>query len=330
MNFRTFDLNLLRVLDALLETRSTTAAGQQIGLSQPAVSAALARLRTALDDPLFLRQGRAMVPTDFALGLQAPLRDTLDRLEHLLCETAPFDPARAQASFLISGSDYFSEMLMPGLGERLSVMAPGIRVRQVDLVPDNYVETLARYDVDIALIPATELPDWAEQQSLMFSTFHVIARRGHPRLARAGLSPGEVIPIDLFCDLAHVIFSPEGNLQAMGDAALARVGRTRHVAMTLPSFAGVYNTVAGSDMIGLLPCSLAESVAARQGLAIYKAPIPLPMVEIVMVWHRRASRTPAHRWLRGQIAEVLHEAVSRVSSIDRAVIPASKASGDAK
>lgn len=305
MNLSSFDLNLLRVLDALLETGSTTEAGRRIGLSQPAVSAALGRLRTALDDPLFVRQGRRLIATEFAESLRDPLRGILDDTRRLLSRPNRFDPLRARDTFRLSGSDFYAELLMPKLAEHLSRHAPQMLVHMVDLVPDNYVDSVERYQVDIAIIPETDFPAWTERRRVHTSRFVVIARRGHPRLARAGLSPGDRLPLDLFCDLQHVVFSPEGKARAMGDAALARVGRVRHVAMTLPVFSGVYHAVSQSDLIALIPHQLAERMAPRIGIELFQPPMPIPNVAIAMVWHRRNSWAPAHRWLRDQIAAIL-------------------------
>lgn len=304
-NLLSFDLNLLRVLDALLHEHSTVKAGARLGLSQPAVSAALGRLRAALGDDLFFRRGQGLEPTQYALSLKAPLREALDRVEILIQGPAAFDPATSRADFRISGSDFFAELLMPQLAERLQVQAPSMRVHLVDLVPDSYIDTLDRYEVDLALIPMTDLPDWVDSQPVFQSGFSVIARTRHPRLARAGVAPGAVVPIDLFCDLGHVLFSPEGNSKAMGDAALARVGRERRVVMTMPIFSGVYRAVAGSDLIALLPSALADRVAPSAGLEVYRPPMPVPTVQLSMVWHRRHSASPAHVWLREQIAALL-------------------------
>ncbi|MFZ5964404.1 LysR family transcriptional regulator [Thalassococcus sp. BH17M4-6] len=312
MNFSSFDLNLLRVLDALLTTGSTTEAGQRIGLSQPAVSAALSRLRHALDDPLFVRQGRQLVATDFARSLHDPLRRILDETEALLSGGARFDPATASARFKISGSDFFAELLIPDLAERVSRMAPGITVQLVDLVPDGFIDRLQQHEIDLALLPETDFPDWIDHRRLFHSSFSTIARAGHPRLRHAGLSPGDTIPIDLFCDLQHVIFSQQGNFRAMGDAALAKVGRERRVGVTMPVFAGVCNAVSRSDMVALVPHQMALSMAPRLGLELYQAPMSLPVVAIAMVWHRRTSRNPIHIWLRDQIAALM-EPLDRVA-----------------
>lgn len=180
-----------------------------------------------------------------------------------------------------------------------------MRVHLVDLVPDSFVDTLQRYEVDLALVPRLDPPDWVESRKVFDAPFVAVARKGHPRLSRAGLEPGDAIPLDLFCDLGHVVFSPEGNARAMGDAALARVGRERRVVMTMPVFSGVYRAVAGSDLIALLPAQLARQVAPGAGLDLYAAPMPMDAAEIVMIWHRRFSASPAHVWMRDQIADVL-------------------------
>lgn len=162
VNFSSFDLNLLRVLDALLREASTTKAGMRIGLSQPAVSAALGRLRHALEDPLFVRHGQRLEPTGYARSLEIPLRNILDRLVTLLSGPEQFDPFHAVETFKLSGSDFFAELLMPQLAEVLSRKAPSIRVQLVDLLPENYVGTLERYEVDMAFIPRTDFPEWID------------------------------------------------------------------------------------------------------------------------------------------------------------------------
>lgn len=258
MNFGSFDLNLLRVLDALLETRSTTRAGQRIGLSQPAVSAALARLRAALNDPLLVRIGPRLEPTDYALSLAEPLRALLEETETILSGPPLFDPSVAEDRFRLSGSDFFAEMLMPPLAEKLAQEAPGVRIQLVDLVPDNFAGALERQDVDLATVPQLDGPSWMEWQPMFRARFSMIARRGHPRLAELP-TPGE-IDIDTFCDLGHILFSPEGNLQAMGDTALANIDRERRVVMTLPVMYGVCSAVAETDYVAIVPHQLAQKI----------------------------------------------------------------------
>jgi len=305
MNLAAFDLNLLRVLDALLQEHSTVKAGERIGLSQPAVSAALNRLRHALNDPLFVRQGQQFVPTDFARSLELPLRRIIDDLEAVLSGPDAFDPMTATHSFMLSGSDFFAELLMPPLADELSVRAPKIRVQQVDLVPDNYVGTLANHEIDLALIPEIEFPDWIDFLPVSRSNFVMIARNGHPRLMQAGVKPGQVVPVDLYCDLSHILFSPEGNLKGLGDAALQQIGRERRVVMTMPVFGGICNAVAGSDRVALLPEQLAVKKAGQLGFSLYRPPMPIDTVQLCMIWHKRYTSDRAHRWLRELVAEIL-------------------------
>ncbi len=304
-NINAFDLNLLRVLDALLRERSTVRAGKRVGLSQPAVSAALARLRLSLGDELFFRNGKSFEPTRFALSLEAPVRNLLGQVEELIAGQDTFDPTTSTARLRISGSDYFAELLMPALTERLQVEAPLMTAQLISLLPGNAFEALTLYDVDLVLNPEMDLPDWAEEQLLFKSDYCVVARVGHPRLASAGVKPGEVIPLDLFCDIGHVLFSADGKRKAPGDAALALIGRERRVVMTLPVFSGVYRVVAGSDLIALLPATLARHVAETAGLDIFLPPVAVPETVIMMVWHWRMNTDPAHKWLRQQIAELL-------------------------
>jgi DNA-binding transcriptional LysR family regulator len=305
MNLSGFDLNLLKVLDALLREGSTTRAATRIGLTQPAVSAALARLRLSLKDDLFVRQGQGLVATDFARSLEEPLREALQGLERLLIGQTPFDPAQSDLVYRIAGIDFFAEMLMPDLARVLGVEAPGMRVQLLDLMPSAYVDMLEREQVDLCLIPRMEVPDWILSAPLFQSPFVTIARAGHLRLRRAGIGPGETIPLDLFCDLGHVLLSPDGKLRAMGDDALARMGRTRRVVMSLPFFSGIMRVVAETDLISLVPQQLALQVAPRLGLEIYGQPMPMPVPTVCMLWHRRTEANPAQAWLRGRVAALL-------------------------
>jgi DNA-binding transcriptional LysR family regulator len=305
VNLLTFDLNLLRVLDALLREQSTVRTGERLRLSQPAVSAALKRLRESLNDRLFVRQGQRLVPTEYARSLEIPLRSHLDELFELLAGPREFNPQIAENSFKVAGSDFFSEMLMPPLAPLLNRLAPNIRVQLVELVPGHHIATLEKHEIDLAIIPTESFPGWVDSLPIFQSRFVVIARLGHPQLDQAGLEPGDTIPIDLFCDLGHVVFSPEGKLRAMGDAALTGIGRERRVVMTMPAFGGICNTVSGSDLIALVPEPLAVRMAPRLGLVTFSAPVHIDPARICMAWHSRNTGHPAHRWFRDVVMQVL-------------------------
>ena len=299
MNFAIFDLNLLRTLDALLTEGSTVRAAKRLGLSQSAVSGALSRLRHALNDPLFVRHGNRLVATDYAAGLIGPVRQELERIEAMLSPPTQFDPQTASGTFRITASDFFAELLMPRLADRLYKKAPGIRAQLVDLVAQDYVSSLERRNADLALIPDMTLPDWVSREPLFRSPFHVIARRGNPGIA--GLETGRMMPLDTFCALRHVLFSPEGNTASLGDAALAQVGRNRQVAMTVPVFSGVCRAVRESDLIALVPAQLAADVAETFDLRIFQPPMPIDPPSIVAIWHKRSETTPLSVWMREEV-----------------------------
>ena len=305
MNLSGFDLNLLKVLDALLQTGSTTGAAKEVGLSQPAVSAALKRLRHALEDPLFVRQGRLLAPTEFAQNLRIPLREVLNRTEGILSGSDQFSPETTETVFRLLGSDFYAELLMLQLAFLLTKEAPGIKVQLVDSRLDQDIEALESRGLDMALVPATMFPKWVETRDLLLSQFLVIARRGHPDLSQRGITPGDVLPLDLYCGLNHVLFSAAGKLQGQGDLALAALGRRRNVVMTLPGFTGVCNVVSQSDLLALVPEQFARRVAPKLGLGIYQPPFFVEPVQGVLAWHTRLSTAPAHRWLRDRIAVLL-------------------------
>lgn len=313
MNLAAFDLNLLKVLDALLIEGSTTRAASRVGLSQPAVSAALGRLRSALDDPLFVREDAALRPTEFARALREPIRAHLSGLEQTLTGAGPFDPADCDASFRISGSDYFSVMLLPALMQRLGKLAPSMRLSFVDLVHPGNLHEMGRMDVDIALPCIHDIPSKIVAEPMFWSAWQVVARVGHPRLVRAGIGEGDDIPIDLFCDIDHVVFSSEGRHASYEDQVLSTLGRSRRVALSVGSFRDLYETVAGSDLLAVLPGTLARAAAQRFGLTAHPVPFSMEPALLWVAWNRWQTDDPAHRWLRGEIADLLRH----LNDVDR-------------
>lgn len=303
VNFATLDLNLLRVLEALFREGSTVKAADRLAMSQSAVSGALSRLRHALGDPLFVRQGNRLIATEYAARIETGLGEELERLEALLAPPATFDPQTAEGTFRIAASDFFAELLMPPLGDLLQKSAPNLRAQLVDLVPNDYVASLEQRNANIALVPDMELPNWINREPLFHSPFHVIARKENPRVE--GLQEGEQMHMDTFCALHHVLFSPEGNLAAMGDAALRRVGKQRQVAMTVPVFSGVCRAVSESDLIALVPAQLARKVAKTFELRVFEPPMNIEPALIIGIWHKRSDNAPMATWMRSKIFELM-------------------------
>lgn len=321
MNFKTLDLNLLRVLDALLHDHSTTRAATRIGLSQPAVSAGLNRLRRHLNDPLFVREGQKLVPTPFAQSLAQPLSDALHTIEQSLAAQAEFDPARCTNKFRIFGSDYFSEMLMPQLADEVFSTAPNVRLSLLQHDEAQIAAYLADGRYDFALLPPEDFPEWMEGQLVFQSSFVAVAAVDHARIQRAGITPGDPVPLDLFCDIPQIMFSPQGKLSGMEDIPLAKLGRTRRLVMTVPNFAAVGRIVAQSQLIAILPTRFAQSLAHRLGLNIFAIPHELAMARLMLYWHRRNSNDAAYTWMRHCIIKHL----DRLDEVKYPITPAEAA-----
>lgn len=304
MNLNGFDLNLLRVFDALMRERSVTRAGDQIGLSQPAVSAALRRLREILDDQLFIRRGNDMIPTPAALELGPIVREALGKVEFAFRKRKHFDPATIQRRFTVLGSDVFSMMMMPALSRRFADEAPGVSLQLVDSASGNVDKLLQEDAVDIALDTELDAAEWISSAHLLRAPYVIVASARHPRIAGAGIAPHEAIPLELFCQLHHAVRSLNGAVRCVVDEALAKAGRKRHVALILPHTLGVTLSTAHSHHIAAVPRQFAELVAPTLGLQIYEPPLPLPASDIKMFWRARHDGDAGHQWLRQKIVQV--------------------------
>lgn len=305
MDLTGFDLNLLRVFAAIARERSVSRAGEQIAMSQPAVSAALNRLRHALDDQLFVRRGNDMVPTPRAEELIAPVQEALEKLQGALQGRRSFDPRLVQRTCTLLGSDFVSMLIMPALADRIAAGAPGIRLRLLESTRQDNDRLLLEDAADVLIEGPLDLPEWVSHQTLFQSHFTVIARRDHARLREQGIEPGNTIPLGLFCELPHALRTVAGGMTGFTDDALAQLGRSRTVSLVVPHFHAVLTAVARGTLIAVLPRRFAAAFADGLGVGMYRAPIDIPAPDIRMYWHARRDRDPLHRWLREQIVAVL-------------------------
>ena len=305
MNFSALDLNLIRVFDALMAERSATRAGDRIGLSQPAVSAALSRLRHVFNDQLFVRRGNDMVPTPRAEELAPLARAALGQIERMVESHDRFNPATLERNFSIMGSDAVSILIMPALAERVGSKAPGVLLRLRDTATGDVGRLLRDDAIDLAIEPEMESPEGVSSCTAFQSPFLLIAAKDHPELAPVPL--GEQVPLDLFCSLPHALRSVDGTTSGLVDGALQALGRHRRVTLTLPHFQAVALAVARSDRIAALPSQFARAVARELPLNLYRLPIEVRVPEIRMFWHTRHDAAPAHRWLREQVVATIRE-----------------------
>lgn len=305
MNFAALDLNLLRVFDAMMLDLSTVRAGERIGLSQPAVSSAIGRLRAIIGDELFVRDGNRMMPTPRALQLKEPVRQALTQIEDAFAATVAFDPATSSRSFMLIGSDYFSTLLMPKLAAHITPIAPDITLQMIDHPSSEVFGQLSEGKADIVVDRALQTPEWIASTKLFRSWLACIARKGHPVLAAKGIRPGEPIPAEVFCSISHVLRSADGSRVGTIDPALVKLGLSRRVTMTVPHFQAVALAVAGSDLLGSLPVHFARLVARNLDLDVFEPPMESPGMDVTMYWHQRHDRDAGSAWLRQQILAVV-------------------------
>lgn len=305
MNFAAVDLNLLRVFDAMMMELSTVRTGERVGLSQPAVSAALGRLRHITGDELFVRDGNRMMPTPRALQLKEPVRTALRQIEEALSTAAGFDPATSRQTFTLLGSDYFSSLLMPRLATLIVPKAPSVTIQMLDFPSAEIARLLSEGRIDVAVGPEMEHPEWIGHEEAFRSYILCVARKDHPVLAAHGVKPGSRIPLETFCSIPQVMMSMDGSRTGTVDGALQEHGMKRIVAMTVPHFQAVALAAAASPLLGNLPVHFARHAAKLLDLDLYLPPFDPPKLAVCLYWHRRLDRDAAQIWLRRHIEEAL-------------------------
>jgi DNA-binding transcriptional LysR family regulator len=297
VNIQSLNLNLLPVLDALLAERSVSRAAARVGLSQPAVSNALAQLRAHLGDPLLVRKGNGMAPTERALALAGPLRAALLALEQGLEPAQAFDPASAKRNFIIMTNDFVAFAMLPRLLARLQREAPGVAV-QIRAWPEHVVPSeLARGDADLMLGFNRGLPVGHQATPLFQDRFVFVAREAHP-LVRGKIS------LATYTKLKHVIVSHEPNARGVFDDLLAERGLSRNVALRVSHFLLVPPIIAATDYVAALSEIVAVPAEKTLRLQLLKMPLPFEAASVHMVWHERTGASPAHAWFRGVVEEV--------------------------
>ncbi len=293
-NLRGIDLNLLVTLEALLIERNVTRAAERLHLSQPSVSVQLGKLRRLFGDRLLLPGPRGMVPTVRALELLEPLRATLSDLSRLVDSAAPFDPAIAQLTWHIACADYAEQAILTQALLDIRKAAPAVRVAVHPLIAAQLAKMAESGAIDLAIMTSDAAPATLHRRALFTERYVLAVRAGHPVLEKP-------LTLARFCQLEYVLVSPDGGgFIGVTDTLLEARRRKRRVTLSVPHFLFVPELLRNSDLVAMLPLRLAAS--STPGLEVVEPPIPVPGFEMVMVWHERSHKDPAHRWLRDRIA----------------------------
>jgi DNA-binding transcriptional LysR family regulator len=300
VNLAAIDLNLLPALEALLRRRNVSHAADDVGLSQPAMSRALARLREVLGDTLLVRvPGGGYALTPRAEALAARLQPTLDHVKAVFQEPT-FDPAKVERTIRIASSDTQTILLAPALMARLAKEAPGIDIRMEGYGPD-IVTRMETGALDLAFaVSTTPLPPGARSESCARDRLALVLRRGHPMAKRKWTMQD-------YGRVSHVGISLLGDSQTDLDAQLATEGVHRRVALVTPHFIAALAAVGGSDMATTVSRVFAERFADEFGLVLKEAPFPMLDLELTVVWSHVRAADPVLAWLRTVIREVARE-----------------------
>lgn len=290
MNLRSVDLNLLVALNALLTDLHVTRAADRIGLSQPAMSNALSRLRHIFKDELLVRTANGMQATPRAIELAEPVKRLLRQLERLLDSEAAFDPATTTRSFSVRLSDLLCRLLLPAVGKVIETTAPAAQLDVVHYSPTQTVEALEKDEIDLAISMGLAHSNSIKSVVLMKDRMVCVMRDGHPLAQRP-------LTMETFLEAAHLKVSISPTDLRFVDDVLARQGQTRRVAVNVPHWLLVPHVLQDSDLLSVMPRRLAFAMVAED-LAIRDLPFASDPFEWSMYWHRRHDATQDLNWLR--------------------------------
>jgi len=297
MDFHGIDLNLLAAFDALASERNVTRAAVRVGVSQPAMSAALSRLRTLFNDPLFLRSAQGLVPTPKARELAGPVSQALQQIKAALLPKEQFEPATSAMTFTLGLSEYPAFVLLPLLSRALEQLGPGLSLSVHAIGSrDSAVDLLDAGTIDAAIgVPPTQAENRILTRSVMRDEFITIVRRGHPAVK-------DGMDMQVFLALRHVLVSPEGDRHGLVDQALAYLGQRRTLGLALPQMFAAPSMVAQTDMVATVMGRVARHSPHWRKLESFTPPVTLPVIGYDLMWHRRNDAHPAQQWLRDQVA----------------------------
>ncbi|GLK76474.1 transcriptional regulator [Methylopila jiangsuensis] len=293
-----YDLNLLPIFVALMEERSVTRAAGRLGMTQPALSNALSRLRLMLQDQLFVRERYGVQPSPVALELAPRIAGALAQLDDLVLGQQAFDPKQAKRLFTIAPNGYAEFVLVPAVVARLQKVAPGIRLHLTPYGNDLAETGVVSGTTALVLGRIVDPPDNLVVQHLMDEGFACAVRADHPNV-------GDAVTREQFETMKHVNIVPPGRMRAGLFQALAQQQLKRDVAISVTNFFAVAEMVAVTDYCATLPSLICKRLMQEPRLKILPAPVDLGSFPVEMAWHVRYRHDPAHRWLRALIGEVI-------------------------
>ena len=296
MNLNKVDLNLFIVFDAIYTEANLTRAGQIVGITQPAVSNALARLRETFNDPLFVRTAQGMVPTPMAQNIIGPVRNALQLLRVSVQESRTFNPLQANKTFRISMTDLTEAVVLPPLFQRLRRLAPNVKIESMLAKRRETTKELAAGRLDFAMDAPLNTDPQVRHVKLLEDRYVCAMRRGHP-LAKDKLS------VEEYLSLSHIHISSRRSGLGMVDLALGKMGQQRKIALRSQHYMMATQVIQQTDMAVTVP----ERFARRHDLFQVPLPVEIPPLETHIYWHESTDQDPANRWMREQMIEIAQQ-----------------------
>jgi DNA-binding transcriptional LysR family regulator len=297
MDMRNVDLNLLVVFDAMLEHASVTHTGRALKLSQPATSAALARLRALFSDPLFVKIGARMEPTPRASELAPGVRTVMDTVRREILVDTTFDPLHTHRTFTLITPDIGEIGFLPGLLARLAVDAPMANLQTLAMPADVAAEALetGRADLAIGFFPDLKKAGFVQQR--LFKTHYVcLARRDHPTI-------GDRISLKQYLAASHAVIRPEGR-EHLVEEFLRKHEIKRRVLLSIPHYMSLVPILPTCDLISTVPRQIADACVKHANIKILAPPMALPSIDVHQSWHMRFNKDRANMWLRKTLNEL--------------------------
>lgn len=302
MNLQHIDLKLLVFLDALLDEKNVTKAAAKVCVSQPAMSNALNKLRTKLDDPILVRTSQGMIPTQRALDIHGPLKSALTQLGEALAPVGTYSPKSSERTFIIAATDYASTVLLPNLFADIQVEAPDCSFKIID--SSSGIELLEHGNIDLSINSFNHLPDTVHKKNLWEDDYRVIVSQNHPYIS-------ESIDLDTYLNSSHIVLIKSGIGNTSLDAILSERKLERHIAVYTKHFHVTPQLVENSNMVATIPTRLACFFQKQYALRVLLPPIELPRFCYSLVWSSVAHHDPANRWLRNRVLiaadQLLHQ-----------------------
>lgn len=300
MDLSRIDLNLLITFEAVMKERSVTRAAAAVGLSQPAVSSALGRLRRIVGDPLLVRTSHGMLPTPRAERLMASVDEALRILRASLQAPRPFDPAASRRTFRLLVSDIGEIVYLPRLVEHVRRLGLEIKIHVLPAEAAQNAEALKSGTADLALGLFLNLRRGFEQERLFTDSFVCMVRADHPTI-------GNTLNLSQFLAAEHVVVMSQGVSDGIVEQTLSDMGHTRKVALRVPHFLAVPLIVARTNLLVTVPERLGKIYADMRRTRLLRLPFVMPTIEIRLYWHRRFDNDAGNRWLRSAITELFAE-----------------------